>query len=516
VLRNNRATACSTSGHCTKSGDERLAAVGARIIQPTMSQAAPAIPPPIKIRSSENTHELLRQLLWLSVPVLAENMLHMLVGLNDTYLANHVNLMGSGTTAELDAQRAAAASAVGAITYILWFIGLFAGSIGTGSTALIARASGARHRRMANSICGQSISVALVGGCALGLFMLFTAVPTADLTRLHGPAYGFALSYLRMLSPSVPFLVVMFIANACLRGAGDSFTPAVSMIIVDVVNIAFSWGLTYGFSFHGRRLLPQMGFEGIAIGTVIAYIVGGVVQLIVLLHGRGGIRLHLHRLRPHWQNIRRLCRIGLPSGLENLLQWVANFGVLIVINQTDPSNVSSAAHINTVRIEALSYMAGFAIATGAATMVGQSLGMRDAERANRSAYLAFVVGGVTMTLCGLLFVFFGRFPAGWMSGDPQIAALTTRCLLITGLIQSGFAAAIIFGGALRGAGDTFVVMLINLASILALRLVGVLIVGLWLRLGLAAIWMVLAGELFIRGLMMLARFRQGGWRTIEV
>jgi putative MATE family efflux protein len=481
-----------------------------------MSQAAPAISSPVAPRQSETTRQLLRQLLWLSIPVLAENMLHMIVGLNDTYLANHVNLIGGGSAAELDAQRAAAASAVGAITYILWFIGLFAGSIGTGSTALIARASGARHRRMANSICGQSISVAMVGGCALGLFMFFTAVPTADLTRLHGVAYTFALSYLRLLSPSVPFLVVMFIANACLRGAGDSFTPAVSMIIVDVVNIVFSWGLTYGFTFHGTRLMPQMGFDGIAIGTVIAYIVGGVVQLIVLIHGRGGIRLHLHRLRPHWQNIRRLLRIGLPSGIENLLQWVANFGVLIVINQTDPSNISSAAHINTVRIEALSYMAGFAVATAAATMVGQSLGMRDPDRANRSAYLSYAVGGAIMALCGLLFIFFGSIPARWMSDDSDIVALTTRCLFITGMIQIGFAAAIIFGGALRGAGDTFMVMVINLASILALRLVGVLIVGLWLHLGLAAIWIVLAGELFFRGVLMFTRFRHGKWRTIEV
>jgi putative MATE family efflux protein len=481
-----------------------------------MTSTASPIASPLPARTPETNRQLLRQLLWLSVPVLAENMLHMLVGVNDTYLANHVNLAGGGSVAQLDAQRAAAASAVGAITYILWFIGLFAGSIGTGSTALIARASGARHRRMANSICGQSISAALVGGGLLGLFMFLTAVPTADLTRLHGPAYGFALSYLRMLSPAVPFLVIMFIANACLRGAGDSFTPAVSMIIVDIVNIIFSWGLTYGWVFHGRRIFPEMGFDGIAIGTVIAYIVGGVVQFIVLLHGRGGIKLHLHRLKPHWQNIRRLVRIGLPSGMENLIQWVANFAIVIVINQTDPSNVSSAAHINTIRIEALSYMAGFAVATAAATMVGQSLGMRDPDRANRSAYLSYALGAVAMTLCGVLFVFFGAFPARWMSDDPQIIALTTRCLFITGWIQTGFAAAIVFGGALRGAGDTFMVMAINLASILAIRFVGVMIVGLWLKMGLTAIWVVLASELFTRGVLMFARFRQGGWVHLEV
>ena len=80
-----------------------------------MSQVTTATPTPTSVRSLETTSQLLRQLLWLSIPVLAENMLHMVVGLNDTYLANHVNGIVAGSSADLDAQRAAAASAVGAI-----------------------------------------------------------------------------------------------------------------------------------------------------------------------------------------------------------------------------------------------------------------------------------------------------------------------------------------------------------------------------------------------------------------
>ena len=103
-----------------------------------------------------------------------------------------------------------------------------------------------------------------------------------------------------MLTPSVPFLVAMFVANACLRGAGDTLTPAISMIVVDIVNIVFTWGFT-----RGLFGLPNLGFDGIAIGTVIAYIAGGVLQIVVLLVGRGGIKLHIHRLRPH---LLPLCR----------------------------------------------------------------------------------------------------------------------------------------------------------------------------------------------------------------
>src|SRR5262245_17032164 len=84
-----------------------------------------------------------------SIPVLAEQFLHMLVGFNDTYLANHLvrNTSGLSPAAQKDAlaQMAAAAAAVGTISYILWLIGLLTAAIGTGSTAIIARATGARH-----------------------------------------------------------------------------------------------------------------------------------------------------------------------------------------------------------------------------------------------------------------------------------------------------------------------------------------------------------------------------------
>jgi putative MATE family efflux protein len=315
-----------------------------------------------------------------------------------------------------------------------------------------------------------------------------------------------------MLAVSVPFLTVMFVANACLRGAGDTLTPAISMIAVNLINMAFSFGLTYGW--WG---LPRMGFNGIAAGTVIAYVVGGLLQFAVLISGRGGLRLHWHRLRPHWHTLKRIFRIGVPAGVEGLLIWIAQFAIVIVINKMDTTNVTAAAHLNAVKIEAFSYLPGWAFATAAATLVGQSLGMKDPRRAKRGAYLAFAIGGGVMTLCGVAFILFGRHFAAWMlPNQPAVAALTARCLFVTGFIQSGFAASMIFSGALRGAGDTVVVMAINLLSTIVLRLAGVLIVVFIFKQGLIAVWVVLAGELFVRGLLGWLRFEKGGWRHLEV
>lgn len=453
----------------------------------------------IEYQGAAPAPRLTRVLLALAGPVLVEHVLHMLVGLTDTYLANH-----------LPQDKAAATAAVGTITYFLWFIGLLASAIGSGSTALISRAVGAKHRSLANSVTGQSVTMSVLIGTLIGLAMFFGAPAIAHLSALEGEAHHYALVYLRLLAFSLPFSTLMFVAGSCLRGSGDTVTPALAMVVVDVVNIVFSFALCRGW--WG---LPEMGFVGIAIGTLIAYIAGGLILFVALMRGKI-VRLHLHRMWPHWHTLKRIVRIGFPSGTEGFISWVANFGVVIVINQADPTNAMAAAHINAIRIESISFMTGFAFATAAATLVGQSLGAKRPDRAARSAYIGYALGGGAMTVFGVIFVFFGRWFADWLSDDPHIAELTTTCLFITGLIQCGFAAAIVFGGALRGAGDTLAVMLLSLASVIFVRLVGVLIVGLWLNWGLGAIWCVLAAELFLRGWLVYGRFLHGGWKKIQV
>jgi Na+-driven multidrug efflux pump len=161
-------------------------------------------------------------------------------------------------------------------------------------------------------------------------------------------------------------------------------------------------------------------------------------------------------------------------------------------------------------------MMGFAVAAAVATMVGQSLGMNRSRRATRCAYVGYALGGGIQIAAGIVFILFGGYLARLFSEDPLVQSLTTRCLFITGFIQSGFAAAMIFGGALRGAGDTMAVMYLTLVNLFGVRLLGVFIVARVLKLDLAAVWMVLAGELMIRGAVIFGRFVHGGWKKISV
>jgi putative MATE family efflux protein len=461
---------------------------------------------PVESIQQAPRERLARAVLLLALPVVAEQFLHSIVGTTDTWMANHLLPVAAP---DAPAVNAAAGAAVGTVQYVLWFIGMVAGAIGTGATAIISRSVGARDRRSANAACGQTVTLALVVGLFVGATLFFVAPWFVQASRLQGQAADFFIDYTRLLSLAMPLTLLMFAAGAALRGAGDTLSPAIAMIVVDIVNLFFTIGLTYG-----RFGMPTLGFRGIAAGTIIAYAVGGVLLLIILLRRKGFMRLRIHRMKPDWVSLRRILRIGIPNGTESALQWVANFAVLGGVNTL--GNASAAAHANAIRLESFSFLTGMGFATAASTLVGQSLGKRDPKRARRATYLAYAMGGGFMTLAGAVYVGFADQLAALMSNDQDVMSLTAGAIRTAGYVQCGFAAAMIFGFAMRGAGDTLKVMIVNLSSIVGIRFVGVLVAVYWLGGGLQHVWYVLCGELMLCGILMFARFRLGRWDQVKV
>jgi putative MATE family efflux protein len=471
----------------------------------TLGYASRSAPP--------GNEKLLKRVFILALPVVIEQWLHSFVGLTDTYLANHIVLttgLAGSALAEAQAYNRSSAAAVGSVMYFLWFVGLLASSVGIGATALISRATGAKHKRVASAVVGQTLLCASVIGLIFGVALVLAAPLVAPLTGLERAAQPLFVDYVRVIGWAMPMALIMMASASCLRGGGDTISPAIAVMIVDIVNAIVSFTLV-----RGLFGLPEMGFQGIAIGTTVAYCVGAVLQVSLLLRRSGKVRLFVHRLKPNVAVTRRILRIGLPSGAEMMLQWMANFGVLFVVNSL--GNAGAAAHLAAIRIESFSFMTGMGFSVAASTLVGQSLGMKNVARARRCAYLAYACGGGAMLLWGVAFILFGHAMAGVIAqGDPEIVQLTGDCLRIAGFVQIGFAAAMIFGGALRGAGDTISVMAVNLASIIGVRLTLVLIVGKYLGASLAWIWVVLCAELMLRGVLMFVRFKWGPWHRVKV
>ena len=226
---------------------------------------------------------LARRVMTLAWPAVAEQTLAMMIGLVDFYIVGHLG--------------AAALDGVGLGGQILNLTVAFLGAVGVGSTALVARHIGAKEPDDATHTAQQSIVVAAVIGLLMALVGLIFARPIIAWFGGEPDVIEQGTRYLRTIAPSFLFFSVLLIGNAVLRGAGDTRTPLLIMMVVNVINIGVAWSLTQGVAG-----LPKLGVIGSGLGAASAQTTGGIIALWLLVRGRAGIRIGLRwprLIRPH-------------------------------------------------------------------------------------------------------------------------------------------------------------------------------------------------------------------------
>jgi putative MATE family efflux protein len=281
------------------------------------------------------------------------------------------------------------------------------------------------------------------------------------------------------------------------------------MLVVNTLNIVVSW-----VAINGPFGLPQLGVVGSAVGAAVGRFVGGVLVVAILLRGRAGIRLTLSGLRLDRDLVGRITKVGLPSGIEQLFFRSGHMVFARILAEL--GTVAFAANQVAINGWSLSFMPGFGFALAATTLVGQSLGAGDPDGAQQRGYTAYWMGAGLMAIIGLSLALFSAQIVGFFTDDAQIIAQGILPLRMVGLIQPILGAAMIFGGALRGAGDTRWPMVVTGASIWLVRLPLAYLFGLVFGWGLLGIWSALVLDLALRGLLNFLRFRGGKWKTIRV
>jgi putative MATE family efflux protein len=453
-----------------------------------------------------------RPMMRLAMPVLAAQMLYLLVGFTDMWLTG--NLLNDK----------AYVAAMSLMIYALWLVGNLFGVVAVGSTALVARFVGAGDRPLANRVMNQSITTGLLWTALMMLIALPLASPFVAAMGLQGKAATAAVQYLRIELCVLPAVMMERVGIACLLGAGDAVSGLVVMAIVNAINMLASYSLAAGVG-----PLPQLGWTGIAIGTALGHVCGAAILLGLLIGGRAGFHLQLGSMRPDWHLIRRLLRIGIPGGLDTLLVSVCHLIYLRIILQL--GDLAAAAHGVAIQVEAIGYMPGGAFQIAAATMTGQYLGAGDLYRARRSVLMACGIASLVMVTAGVVFYVGATQLASFFLGghEADVVELAARLLHVIAFVMLPLAIAMVLIGALRGAGDTrwpliftligFILIRIPLAvyladSVITVPWLGHTIMG--MGLGVVGAWYAAITDVCFRCVLLMFRFFHGGWQRVEV
>ena len=435
---------------------------------------------------------LLPALVRLALPIAGSNLLQRGVGIVDALMVGRLG--------------AAELAAVGlAQLLILFLMGLVYG-LGIGCTVAVAYHTGAGdHDRRAHAI-QASLLLGLGVAAGMSLLGLLASGPTVRLLGASGSVLTFTLQYLVITWTFFVFKVMLHMAASIFYGVGDSRTPLSVIVFVNLIHVAVAFPLVFGWA--GA---PRMGVPGAAIASVVSEAFGAVL-LLVLAWRHGWLQWRGWRSDPG--EVRRIVSIGSPAMGERLVthgmqlvyaKLVIAFGV-----------AAYAAHQVGLNIEALSFLPGLGFAQAATTVVSQRLGAGEGTAARRSGVWAAWLAVAAMSAFGLTYLL---FPSRWVAlftTDLEVLAYGRTLMWIMAFLQPPLALALALSGALRGAGETAVVLYAAIIGGWFVRIPLAYFLGVHFGLGLVAVWLTMWLDWCVRGAVVLLRFRRLRWAEIRL
>jgi len=425
-------------------------------------------------------------------PATIENVLQMAVGMVSSAMLGRVGAVAIG--------------AVGLgrrITMLIW--GFFA-AIGTGTTVMVARSVGAKDRAQAGRYAEQAFFLAL--GLVLSISIvtfLFAREILILLYNTSGELLEVGTDYLRIAIWGVPFMAIMQITGAIMRGAGNTKVPMQVASTINIVNVIFSYILIFG-----NLGFKPMGVIGAAWASNIAQAVGALLALYIMLYRQDNLVFKLKGVRINGADVRRLLGIGLPTAAENLLMQLGQ--IMLTGLVVSFGNIALAAHQQGLTAESLSYMPAVGFSVAATAFVGQSMGAGSTKLAERYVRELAKWSLILTAFTASFLLFTPKLVFGLLTNVREVIDLGAYYLILMGLAQIPQQLTGVYNGALRGAGDTKAPMVFGAIGLWGIRLPLAYFLSLYMGWGIIGVWVAMTIDLFVRFTLSITRYHRGRWK----
>ena len=351
-----------------------------------------------------------------------------------------------------------ALSAIGTTLPIINLLLVLLMATSTGAGIMVAQYYGAKDKESLSRSIGNAMTLVFISS----LLVMAVGIPLVSsllkLTKTPVETFDMARSYLTIILWGVLGLGFYNIVSGILRGLGNSVFPLLTLLLTSCLNVILDIWFVAGL---------DMGVTGAAWATIVSVAVSAVVCIVKLYRMRDVVRIDAENLIPCKKLTGQLLRLGLPAGVTQAIFSMSMVFVQALANSMGYQVVTCTTAV--MRIDGFAMMPNFTFGMAIATFVGQNVGANRMDRVSQGSRDMLKVSLATSFVLVALLSIFGRYLIGMFTTTEDIINLGVRQIRILAVGYVAVAITQVYGGIMRGAGDTMPSMWISMFSTVVIR-----------------------------------------------
>ncbi|MBF4515263.1 MATE family efflux transporter [Flavobacterium sp. ANB] len=373
----------------------------------------------------------------LAIPMVLEMIMESVFALVDLYFVGHLK------------ESSFAIQTVGLTESVLTIIYSLAIGMSMAATAVVARRIGEKDPTAAAKAGMQAIIIAFAVNSVMSIFGVIYAKDILLLMGASADAAEHGYHFTQIMIGSSLCIMLLFLINGIFRGAGNAAIAMKSLWLANICNI-----ILCPILINGLGPIPAFGLTGAALATTLGRSFGVLYQVYHLFAGNGALKIKIAYFAPDFEQIKALVKIAAPGILQFVIascSWI----FLAQLVATTGGDHGSAGYQTALRVMMFFILPAWGLSNAAATLVGQNLGAKQIERAEKSVYTTAKYNVIFMASIMIITLVFGKPIISFFIDDKIVIAIAVEALQImsVGFIFYGIGMVLI--NTFNGAGDTW-------------------------------------------------------------
>ncbi len=390
---------------------------------------------------------ILKQIILFSIPLILGNFLQQMYNTVDSIIVG--NYIGSNALA-----------AVGSSTSLIALLIGFSQGVAVGAGVVISQLLGAKNKKDAKIAIHTALSLSIILGLILTIVGIFLSPQILRLMKTPSEVMIESISYLRIYFVGVIFNIIYNMSAGILNASGNSKIPLIYLGIASVTNIVLDLILI---------VILNMGVEGAAIATDISQVVSCVLALLFLIRVNADYKVSLREIRIHKNMAARIIKIGLPTGIQNM---VISFSNVLVQSSVNVFGAKAIAGFGAyMKIDGFNILPVLSFSMAITTFAGQNYGAGNFNRIKKGMWLTLIIGFAYTIFTSIFLLTFSNQVIGLFTKDIQV--IEYGILAMKYFCPFYFLLSILYGlaGTIRGVGKPIPPMLVLLTSLCLFRII---------------------------------------------